>query len=68
MTVLPDKIFVHAITESIINDTGSLSLGSISPREMMIEHPVYKQDKDVLQPWIEPHRLKEIQGTWYKDG
>ena len=67
MTVLPDKIFVHAITKSVVDNTGSLSASSISPKEMMIEHPVYEQDRDVLQPWIESHGLKELQGTWYKD-
>ena len=68
MMVLPDKIFVHALTESIINNTGSSSTSSISPKEMTIEHPVYEQDRDILWPWIEPHGLKELQGTWYKDG
>ena len=67
VTVLPDKIFVRATTESII-DTTSSSATSISPKEMTIEHPIYEQDKEVLQPWIEPHGLKELQGTWYKEG
>ena len=66
MTVLPDKIFVCATTESIVDATSSSST-SISPEEMTIEHPIYEQDKDVLRPWIEPHGLKELQGTWYKD-
>ena len=65
--VLLDKIFVRAITESIIDNTGSLSTSSISPKEMTIEHPVYEQNKDVLQPWIKPHGLKKIQDMWYKD-
>jgi|SRR6266702_1609379 len=30
--------------------------------------PVYEQNKDVLKPWIDAHRLKKIEGTWYKDG
>ena len=65
--VLPDRIFVRATTESIVDNTGSSST-SISPKEMMIEHPVYEQAEDILQPWIEPHGLKELQSTWYKDG
>ena len=68
VTVLPDKIFMCAITESLVDNTGSSSTNSISPEEMTIEHPVYEQDKDVLRPWIKPHGLKEFQGTWYKDG
>ena len=47
MTVLLDKIFVRATTESIVDATGSLST-SISPEEMTIEHPIYEQDRDVL--------------------
>ena len=65
--VLPDKIFVRATTESIVDNTGSSST-SILPEEMVIEHPVYEQDEDVLQSWVEPHGLKKLQGTWYKDG
>ena len=68
VTMLPDKIFVHATTESITHSTGLLSDSTISPEEMTIDHPVYEQNKHVLTPWIEPHRLKRIQGTWYKDG
>ena len=67
MTVLPDEIFVHALTESIVDNTGSSST-SILPKEMMIEHPVYEQDEDVLHPLIKPHGLKKLQDTWYKDG
>ena len=67
MTVLPDKIFVHATTESVVNCTGPSSHSTISPKEMTIEHPVYEQDEDTLMPWIEPHGLKKVQDTWYKD-
>ena len=67
MTVLPDKIFVRATTKSIVDNTGSSST-HISPKEMTIEHLVYEQDEDILQLWIEPHGLKKLQGTWYKDG
>jgi hypothetical protein len=35
---------------------------------MVIDHPIYKQDEDMLKPWIDSHRLKCIHGTWYKDG
>ena len=31
-------------------------------------HPIYKQDEAILQPWIDPHKLKRIEGMWYKDG
>ena len=25
------------------------------------------QDEDVLKPWIDPHELKRVDGTWYKN-
>ena len=68
MTVLLDKIFVHATIESVAKHTGLLSHSTISPKEMTIKHLVYEQNEDTLTPWIEPHGLKQIQDTWYKDG
>jgi hypothetical protein len=26
------------------------------------------QEESVLKPWVDPHQLKQHQGTWYKDG
>ena len=26
------------------------------------------QDESVLLPWVDPHKLKKVEGTWYKDG
>jgi hypothetical protein len=40
----------------------------LSPETMVIDHPIYEQDEDMLKPWINSHRLKLIHGTWYKDG
>ncbi len=31
-------------------------------------NPVYEQNEDLLKPWIDAHRLKKIEGVWYKDG
>ncbi len=31
-------------------------------------NPIYKQDKEMLKPWVDAHRLKKVEGTWYKDG
>jgi hypothetical protein len=39
----------------------------LSPETMVIDHPIYEQDEDMLKPWIDSHRLKLIHGTWYKD-
>ena len=26
------------------------------------------QDESVLLPWVDPHKLKKVEGVWYKDG
>ena len=26
------------------------------------------QDKETLKPWVDPHKLKRINSTWYKEG
>ena len=31
-------------------------------------YSIYEQDEVMLKPWVDPHRLKKINGTWYKDG
>ncbi len=36
--------------------------------EMKATDPVYKQDEDMLIPWVDAHWLKKIDGVWYKDG
>ncbi len=40
----------------------------VSQEEMELQDPVYQQDKDLLKPWVNAHRLKKVEGTWYKDG
>ncbi len=32
------------------------------------EDPIYRQNEDILRPWVDVHRLKKLEGTWYKDG
>ena len=27
-----------------------------------------EQDKNILQPWIDPHNLHKIHGVWWKEG
>ena len=27
-----------------------------------------EQDEETLKPWVDPHKLKRINGTWYKEG
>ena len=40
----------------------------IPVKDMEKAHPVYEQNEKTLQVWIDPHKLKKIEGTWYKDG
>jgi len=39
----------------------------IPVEDMEKVHSIYEQDLKVLKPWVDPHALKKIQGTWYKD-
>ena len=27
-----------------------------------------EQDKEALKPWVDPHKLKKVNGIWYKEG
>jgi hypothetical protein len=70
VTVLPNHIFVRAADISVASADQSFSphVPRLSPETMVIDHPIYEQDKDTLKPWINPHQLKHIHETWYKDG
>jgi hypothetical protein len=70
VTVLPNHIFVRAadISAASTDQPSSPHIPTLSPEMMVIDHPIYEQDEDVLKTWIDPHRLKRIHGTWYKDG
>ena len=37
-------------------------------RAMKVLGVIPQQDVTMLQPWIDPHRLKRIDDKWYKDG
>jgi hypothetical protein len=70
VTVLPNHIFVRAADISVASadQPSSPHIPTLSPEMMVIDHPIYEQDEDVLKTWIDSHRLKHIHGTWYKDG
>ena len=40
----------------------------IPVEDMEKANPIYQQEENVLKGWIDPHQLKKIEGTWYKDG
>ena len=66
MVVLPDHLFVQATHMEWIGESKSPAL--ISVDDMKKAHPMYKQDETILQPWVDPHKLKKIKGMWYKKG
>jgi hypothetical protein len=37
-------------------------------RTMEVINDYTNQDENMLKAWIDPHQLKQHQGTWYKDG
>jgi hypothetical protein len=37
-------------------------------RAMEVLPDLTSQEESVLKPWVDPHQLKQHQGTWYKDG
>ena len=64
VTVLPDHVFVRAGRIE-----RALPLRRIIPQEEMEPvDPIYEQNEEMLKPWINAHRLKKVEGTWYKDG
>ncbi len=40
----------------------------VAQEEMEPADLVYSQNEDLLKPWVNAHRLKKIEGVWYKDG
>ncbi len=62
--VLLEQVFIRALQTQ-----KALPLCQIvSQEEMTPQDPVYKQNEDFLKPWIDAHRLKKVEGTWYKEG
>ena len=66
VVVLPVCLFVRATHMEWIKESEPQAL--ISVDNMKKAHPIYEQDETILQPWIDPHKLKKIEGMWYKDG
>ena len=66
VTVLSNELFIHATTEAVINSASHE--GIINPEDVELQQPCYDQNEDVLRGWVDPHQLKNIHGTWYKDG
>jgi len=64
VVVLPDRVFVRAATTQRAPPMRRI----MAQEEMEATDPIYAQDKELLKPWINAHRLKKVEGIWYKDG
>ncbi len=64
VVVLPDKLFVRANT---VEQAPQL-IQILTKEDTHPEDPIYQQNEDVLKPWVDAHRLKKVEGTWYKEG
>jgi len=64
VVVLPDKLFVRANTV----EQAPRLIQILTEEDTRPEDPIYQQDEDVLKLWVDAHRLKRIEGTWYKEG
>ena len=67
VTVLPDKIFIRT---NNTHRTGmpNQSIATITVEEMRSTNHKDEQDEDIIKPWVDPHKLKKINGVWYKEG
>ena len=63
VVVLPDHLFIRA---GQVQETEIPTL--LKVEDMMKKNPIYQQDEDVLKAWVDPQRLKKVEGLWYKDG
>ncbi len=64
VVILPDHIFVRGGTTQHAPPMRKI----IVQEEMEATDPIYAQDEELLKPWINAHRLKKIEGVWYKEG
>ncbi len=64
VVVLPDKLFIRA---NMVERAPQL-IQVLTKEDTHPEDPIYQQNEDVLKPWVDAHRLKKIEGTWYKEG
>ena len=66
ITVLPDHLFVRA--GQVQELEGEEQIQELTVQDMTRENPIYQQDEEMLKAWIDPQRLKKVEGWWYKDG
>src|SRR5258708_17400944 len=66
VTVLQNRFFICTATVSATNHIGSEHV--IHPGDAELNQPYYAQNKETLRKWVDPHQLKQIHSTWYKEG
>ncbi len=64
VVLLPNRVFARGMKAERI----ALLQQVITQEEMEPTNPIYQQEQRILEPWIDAHKLKKIEGTWYKDG
>ena len=64
VVVLPDHVFTRVGKVERAPPMHRI----IGQEEMEAADPIYAQDKTILKAWVDAHRLKKIEGVWYKDG
>ncbi len=64
VVVLPDRLFVRA---NMVEQAPWL-IQILTEEDTQPEDPIYQQNEDVLKLWVDAHRLKRVEGTWYKEG
>ena len=66
ITILPDHLFVRA--GQVQGLEGEETAQELTVQDMTKKDPIYQQAEDTLKAWIDPHKLKKVDGSWYKDG
>ena len=64
IVILPDCVFARAGGVERAPPMRRI----ITQEEMEPANLVYQQDESLLKLWINAHRLKRVEGIWYKDG
>jgi hypothetical protein len=60
-------MFVRALTAQQVRMTKH-SEHILMIEEMIPTNPSNAQDKSIIYPWVDPHKLKKVDGVWYKEG
>jgi hypothetical protein len=67
VTVLLDHMFVQALSTQ---HTGMPKHPNqvLMVQDMTPANPSDAQYESIIQPWVDPHKLKKLNGVWYKEG